>query len=46
MFDIPDLAWTFSTLSSAYGAGILSARSKEVIIDIPKILEGNPLYAT
>ena len=46
MFDIPDLAWTFSDLSAAYGAGIIAAKSKNVDINISKILSGNPLYAT
>jgi len=46
MFDIPDLAWTFSDLSAAYGAGIIAAKSKNVDIKISKILSGNPLYAT
>ena len=46
MFDIPDLAWTFSELSAAYGAGIISAKSKGLEVDISRILKGNPMYAT
>ena len=46
IFDIPDLAWTFSDLSAAYGAGIIAAKSKNVDVDISKILLGGPLHAT
>ena len=46
MFDLPDLAWTFSSVSAAYGAGMLSAKSKGVEIKLNDILNGNPMYAT
>lgn len=46
MFDLPDLAWTFSSISAAYGAGTLSAKSKGIDIKLNDILNGNPMYAT
>lgn len=44
-FDYKDIAWTFSIISSAYGAGMLSAKLIEADIDLKDILKGDPIAA-
>jgi N-acetylglucosamine kinase-like BadF-type ATPase len=45
-FNFHDIKWTFSMISSAYGAGMLAAKLHEVDISIPEIINGNVLSAT
>ena len=40
-FNFPQITWTFSSISSAYGAGILAARIYDVTVSISDILKGN-----
>ena len=42
-FDFPEIKWTFSTLSPAYGAGIMAARLHSMEVKITDILKGNVL---
>ena len=44
-FDFKDITWTFSTISSAYGAGMLSAKLIEVDVPLKDILKGVPVAA-
>jgi len=44
-FDFSDIQWTFSTLSAAYGAGILASKLHDVNIHVPKLINGNFLDA-
>jgi len=44
-FDYTDIAWTFSMISSAYGAGVLSAKLVEVDVALKDILKGDPIAA-
>jgi len=42
-FNFPDIKWTFSSISSAYGAGILAARIHNVVIKVSDIIKGDAL---
>jgi len=44
-FDFNDITWTFSTISSAYGAGMLSAKLIEADVLLKDILKGDPIAA-
>ena len=45
-FDFPDIKWTFSTISAAYGAAIMAAKIYEIDIQMTDILKGDPLAST
>ena len=45
-FDFPEIKWTFSTISPAYGAGMLAAKVHGVDVKISNILKGDTLAAT
>ena len=45
LFNFTDIKWTFSSISSAYGAGILAARLQNVEIKISDLIKGNALDA-
>jgi len=45
-FHCPDLKWTFSSLSPAYGAAIMAARLYDVDIKISDILKGDVLVSS
>ena len=40
-FQFPDIKWIFSSISPAYGAGILAARLYGIDLQIGDILKGN-----
>ena len=42
-FNFPDIKWTFSSISPAYGAGILAAKIHNVDIKVSDILKGDAL---
>ena len=42
-FNFPQIKWTFSAISSAYGAGILAARLHDVEVKVGDILKGDML---
>ena len=42
-FNFPDIKWTFSSISPAYGAGILAAKLHDVEVKISDILKGDVL---
>ena len=42
-FDFPDIKWTFSSISPAYGAGILAAKIHDVDIKVSDIVKGDTL---
>ena len=42
-FNFPQIKWTFSALSPAYGAGILAARLHDVEVKVSDILKGDIL---
>ena len=42
-FNFPEIKWTFSTISPAYGAGIMAARLHDVEVNISDILKGDIL---
>ncbi len=42
-FDFKDITWTFSTISSAYGAGMLSTKLVELDVSLKNILKGDPV---
>ena len=42
-FNFPDIKWTFSSISPAYGAGILAAKIHNVDIKVSDIVKGDAL---
>jgi len=40
-FDFPNIKWTFSSISNAYGAALLAARLHDVGVSIPQIIESD-----
>tara|TARA_B110000438_G_scaffold24120_2_gene22306 strand:- start:2449 stop:3450 length:1002 start_codon:yes stop_codon:yes gene_type:complete len=40
-FDFPNIKWTFSTISNAYGAGLLAARLHDVDVKLSQIIESD-----
>jgi N-acetylglucosamine kinase-like BadF-type ATPase len=44
-FQFPDIKWIFSTISPAYGAGLMAARLNNIDIKISDILKGEALAA-
>ena len=42
-FDFKDITWTFSTISSAYGAGMLAAKLVDMEVSLKTILKGDPI---
>ena len=42
-FDFPEIKWTFSTISPAYGAGMLAAKVQGVDVKVSNILKGDTL---
>ena len=45
-FQFPDIKWTFSAISPAYGAGLMAARLYDIDVSISDILKGDALAAT
>ena len=44
-FDFPEIKWTFSTISPAYGAGMLAAKVQGIDVKVSDILKGDALAA-
>ena len=44
-FQFPDIKWTFSSISAAYGAGLMVARLYDIDVEISDILKGDALAA-
>ena len=44
-FNFPEIKWTFSSISPAYGAGILAARIYDVKVKVSDILKGNTIVS-
>jgi len=44
-FNFPEIKWTFSSISPAYGAGILAARLYDVKVKVSDILKGNAIVS-
>ena len=44
-FQFSDIKWTFSSISPAYGAGLMAARLNNIDIKISDILKGDTLAA-
>ena len=44
-FQFSDIKWTFSAISSAYGAGLMAARLYDIDVSISDILKGDALAA-
>jgi len=44
-FQFPDIKWTFSSISAAYGAGLMAARLYDIDVGISDILRGDTLAA-
>ena len=44
-FDFPEIKWTFSSISPAYGAGMLAAKVQGIDVKISNILKGDTLAA-
>jgi N-acetylglucosamine kinase-like BadF-type ATPase len=42
-FNFPEIKWTFSSISPAYGAGILAAKIHDVDIKVSDIVKGDAL---
>ena len=42
-FIFPEIKWTFSSISPAYGAGILAAKIHDVHVKVSDILKGDAL---
>ena len=42
-FNFPDIKWTFSSISPAYGAGILAAKIYDVHVKVSDIVKGDAL---
>ena len=40
-FNFPEIKWTFSSISPAYGAGILAAQLYDVSVSVSDILKGD-----
>ena len=40
-FDFPNIKWTFSGISNAYGAGLLAARLHDVDVKLSQIIESD-----
>ncbi|MBT5955875.1 MAG: hypothetical protein HN820_03610 [Candidatus Marinimicrobia bacterium] len=40
-FDFPNIKWTFSTISNAYGAGLLAARLHDVDVKLSQIIQSD-----
>ena len=45
-FHFPEIKWTFSTISPAYGAGILAARRHDMEVKVSDILKGDTFVST
>ena len=45
-FHFPEIKWTFSTISPAYGAGILAARLHDMEVKVSDILKGDTFVST
>ena len=45
-FQFPDIKWTFSAISPAYGAGLMAARLYDIDVKISDILKGDVLAAS
>ena len=45
-FQFPDIKWTFSAISPAYGAGLMAARLYDIDVKISDILQGDALVAS
>ena len=45
-FQFPDIKWTFSAISAAYGAGLMAARLYDIDVKISDILQGDALVAS
>ena len=44
-FQFPDIKWTFSSISPAYGAGLMVAHLHDIDVSIREILKGDALAA-
>ena len=44
-FNFPEIKWTFSSISPAYGAGILAARLYDVKVKVSDIVKGNAIVS-
>ena len=44
-FNFPEIKWTFSSISTAYGAGILAARLYDVKVKVSDILKGDAIVS-
>ena len=44
-FNFPEITWTFSSISPAYGAGILAARLYDVKVKVSDIVKGNAIVS-
>ena len=44
-FNFPEIMWTFSSISPAYGAGILAARLYDVKVKVSDILKGDAIVS-
>jgi N-acetylglucosamine kinase-like BadF-type ATPase len=44
-FNFPEITWTFSSISPAYGAGILAARLYDVNVKVSDILKGDAIVS-
>ena len=44
-FHFKEIKWTFSTIASAYGSGIMAARLKNINVSIPQIIKGKGFVA-
>ena len=45
-FDFPEIKWTFSSISTAYGAGMQAAKVQGIDVKISNILKGDSLAAS
>tara|TARA_B100000029_G_scaffold219396_1_gene217125 strand:- start:606 stop:1595 length:990 start_codon:yes stop_codon:yes gene_type:complete len=45
-FNFKNVKWTFLSISPAYGAGILSAKMKNINVKISDILKGSPIVSS
>ncbi|MDP6570696.1 MAG: BadF/BadG/BcrA/BcrD ATPase family protein [Candidatus Marinimicrobia bacterium] len=45
-FQFPEIKWTFSAISPAYGAGIMAAKIQNVDVKIGDVVKGNALAST
>ncbi len=45
-FHFPEIRWTFSAISPAYGAGIMAAKIQNVDVKIRDVVKGNALAST